>query len=183
MSSTCIIARAYANAVFDISIEQKNIEEWKSFLELLVQVSFCDLVRSLFFRSLEVKKLSKLFIVICEDIQKKQIGIFFKNFICIISEKNRFSLLPIILKEFNYLYFMYYKCIVKVEVISAWPLSDSQIKKIVVVMTKRYSKTVNVINTINKNIFSGIIVRVGNIVIDGSIYGRMLRLKNYILKS
>lgn len=178
-----MIARAYAQAIFDISIEKKNIEQWRSVLELFVRVSSYDLVQSLFFRFLESEKLSHIFIIICEDLQKKKVDILAKNFIYIISEKSRFLLLPAIFEEFNYLYSMYYKSTVTIEVTSAWPLSDDQINKIAVVMSNRYSyKQIDVVNKINKNIFSGIIIRIGDIVIDRSIYRKILCLKNYILQ-
>lgn len=183
MSSLFTIARAYAHAVFDVSIEQKNVEQWKLVLELFVRVSSYDLVRSLFFKSLESEKLSNVFIAICEDFQKKQIDISAANFIRVISEKNRLTLLPLIFEEFNYLYYMYYKYILKIEVISAWPLSDDQVRKISSIMARRFSRKIDVVNKINKNIFSGIIIRIGDFIIDGSIYSRILRLNNYILQS
>lgn len=176
------VARVYARAVFDISLEYNNINQWKLILKLFSRVSADNLVRSLFSRFLESKRISDMFIIICEDIQKKPIDILAKNFIRIMSEKYRLSLLPMVFEEFNYLCAVYYTHILKVEVISAWPLNKDQIKKISIVMTTRFLKKVDIVNTINKNIFAGLIIRVGDVVIDGSINKRLLLLKNHILQ-
>lgn len=177
------IARVYASAVFDVSIKTKNIEQWKSILELFAKVSKYDIVHSLFFRHLESEKLSKIFIAICEDLQRIQIDVLAKNFIRVVSEKNRLSLLPIILEEFNYLYFAYFRRILTVEVLSAWPLSKDQHNKITFFIERRFSnKKINIVNKINRNLFGGIIIYAENIVIDASVRGKIFRLDKYILK-
>lgn len=183
MSNVFIIARAYARAIFDISLEQKSIDQWKLMLKLFVRISSYDLVKDLFFRFLEPEKLSNIFIAICEDFQKKQIDVLAKNFIRILSEKHQLFLLPMVLEQFIFLCSMHYTFTVKIEVISAWPLSKNQIRKIAFLMTKRLFKKVDVVNKINKDILAGIIIRTGDIIMDGSVNRRMLRLKNYILQS
>lgn len=181
MSSVYVIARAYAGAIFDIAVERKEIEKWRSVLELFVRVSSYDLVRSLFFRSLGPEKLSNVFIAICEGFQRNKIDILAVNLIRIISEKNRFLLLPVIFEKFNCLYYLYYKRILKVEVISAYPLSNNQMSQIEVILSRQFDRTIDIVNIIKSNILAGIIIRIGDTVIDGSIYRRISRLKNYIL--
>lgn len=175
------IARIYAKSVFDISVEHKTVEEWRLMLKFFARISTFYLVRSLFFKYLEPKKMANIFITICEDIKKQKIDIFFKNFIYIMSEKNRLSLLPVVFDEFNVLYFLYYKYVLKVKVISVWPLNDDQSNKIATIIYERFGKTVNIVNIIDRNILAGIIIQIGDMIIDGSIRGRILRLKNYIL--
>lgn len=184
MSSILFIARVYANALFDVSMQQKNTEQWRLILKFFVKISSYELVKALFFRSLESEKISNVFIAICEDVQNKKLNILAKNFIRVIAEKNRLSLLPIIFKEFNYLYYMHYKCILRVEVFSARPLSQNQNDKITIIMARFFSKKhINIVNKIDSNICAGIIVRVGDVIIDGSLSGRMFHLKDHILQS
>ncbi|WP_331828527.1 F0F1 ATP synthase subunit delta [Candidatus Blochmannia sp. SNP] len=181
MSSMVVIAHTYAVAVFNVAIAYKNIKKWESILDLFSKMSQHSLVRSLFFRYLESKKLSNMFIAICEDYQKKPIDIFSKNMIYIMAENNRLPLLPIVFKEFVNLCAIHVGT-VEVEIISASPLNYRQLKKISDVMAKRLSKKVNIVHKIDKSILAGIIIRVGDTIIDGSIRGRILRL-NHILQS
>lgn len=184
MSSIFTIARIYASAVFDVSMQQKSTEQWRLVLQWFAKVSSYDLVRTLFARSLDPERMSNIFIAICEDVQKNKIDILPRNLIHIMSEKNRLSLLPIVFEEFNYLYFIYYKCIITVEVLSVYPLSIEQNNKIIVIMQRFFSsKKINIVNKIDKNIYAGIIIRVRDTIIDGSLFGRMARLKNHILQS
>ncbi|URJ23939.1 F0F1 ATP synthase subunit delta [Blochmannia endosymbiont of Camponotus sp.] len=181
MSSIFVIARTYAQAIFDIAVEQKNISKWKVVLDLFSKISLNRLVRPLFFRCLEPKRLSDIFIAICEDYQKQQIDIFSKNIIYIMAENNRLLLLPIVFKEFTYLCSIHVHA-VEIEIISAGPLKYSQLKKITDMMAKRLSKTVNPVHKVDKDILAGVIIRIGDTVIDGSIRGRIFRL-NHILQS
>lgn len=181
MSSILVVARTYAQAIFDLAVEKKNISQWKAVLNLFSRVSANELIQSLFCRCLEPKRLSDIFIAVCEDYQKKQVDIFTKNIIYIMAENNRLSLLPIVFKEFTCLSSMYV-CAIEIEIISAWPLKNEQLKKISDIMSKRLSKRVNIVHKIEKYILSGIIIRVGDTVIDGSMRGRISRL-NHVLQS
>ncbi|WP_159714987.1 F0F1 ATP synthase subunit delta [Blochmannia endosymbiont of Camponotus nipponensis] len=181
MSSVFVVARIYAQAIFDIAVEQRNISEWELVLNLFSKISKNDLVHSLFFRCLESKRLSDIFIAICEDYQQKSIDICSKNIIYIMAENNRLWLLPIVFKEFTHIHTMYMRT-VEIEVVSAWPLCSKQLNKITTMMTKRLSKKVNLVSKINKDILAGIVIRIDDIVIDGSMRGRILRL-NRILQS
>ncbi|URJ28689.1 F0F1 ATP synthase subunit delta [Blochmannia endosymbiont of Camponotus sp. C-046] len=179
MSSMFVVARTYAQAIFDIAVEQKDISKWESVLDLFSKISVNRLVQSLFVRCLEPKRLSDIFITICEDYQKKQIDVFGRNIIYIMAENHRLLLLPIVCKEFTYLCAMYART-VEIEIVSAWPLKYRQLKKITDIMSKRLSKTVNVVHKVNKDILAGLIIRVGDTVIDGNIRGRILRLNNIL---
>lgn len=176
------IARVYAKAAFDLSIEKNTVEEWRLILEFFAKISTYDLVRSLLFKYLAPKKMANVFIAVCEDIKKQKMDVLFKNFIFIMSEKNRLLLLPVVFDEFNVLYFLYYKCIIKVKVISVWPLNADQNDRIAAMISKRFGRMVNITNIVDRNILAGILIQVGDMIIDGSMRGRILRLKDHILQ-
>ncbi|URJ28157.1 F0F1 ATP synthase subunit delta [Candidatus Blochmannia vicinus (nom. nud.)] len=181
MPNEVVISHIYAVAIFNVAIAYKNVRKWESMLDLFSKISQHSLVRSLFFRYLESKKLSNIFIAICEDYQKKQIDIFGKNMIYIMAENNRLSLLPIVFKEFVNLCAIH-EGMVEIEIISGYPLSCRQLNKISDAMAKRLSKKVNLVHKIDKAMLAGVMIRVGDTIIDGSIRGRILRL-NHILQS
>ncbi|URJ29783.1 F0F1 ATP synthase subunit delta [Blochmannia endosymbiont of Camponotus sp.] len=181
MSSEVVIAHTYAVAIFNVAVAYKNIIKWESILNLFSKISQHSLVKSLFFRYLESKKLSNIFITICEDYQKKKIDNFSKNIIYIMAENNRLPLLPIVFKEFVNICAIHMGTI-EIEIISVSPLDCRQLKKISDVMTRRLSKKVNLVHKIDKGMLAGVVIRVGDTIIDGSIRGRILRL-NHILQS
>ncbi|URJ31317.1 F0F1 ATP synthase subunit delta [Blochmannia endosymbiont of Camponotus sp.] len=181
MSSEVVIAHTYAVAIFNVAVAYKNIIKWESILNLFSKISQHSLVKSLFFRYLESKKLSNIFIAICEDYQKKKIDNFSKNIIYIMAENNRLPLLPIVFKEFVNICAIHMGTI-EIEIISVSPLDCRQLNKISDVMTRRLSKKVNLVHKIDKGMLAGVVIRVGDTIIDGSIRGRILRL-NHILQS
>ncbi|MDR8320564.1 ATP synthase F1 subunit delta, partial [Acinetobacter baumannii] len=67
-----------------------------------------------------------------------------------------------------------------VEVISANQLSDEQLARIVSAMEKRLSRKVNLNCKIDKSVMAGIIIRAGDMVIDGSVRGRLERLADVL---
>ncbi|URJ25101.1 F0F1 ATP synthase subunit delta [Candidatus Blochmannia ocreatus (nom. nud.)] len=179
-SSVLTIAYIYATAVFDVAVSQKNIDTWQKSLSIFSKIIENTLMKSLCFRCLAPKKLSEIFLKICEDYQKKKMDIFSKNLIYIISENNRLLLLPVIFKEFLRLRYIYENSI-RIKIITAWPLNSYQLKKINKIMSKRLSKSVNLENIVDKQILSGIVIQIGDTIIDNSVRNRIFRL-NHILQ-
>ncbi|MCE1857422.1 ATP synthase F1 subunit delta, partial [Enterobacter hormaechei] len=69
---------------------------------------------------------------------------------------------------------------VDVEVISASELNEQQLAKISVAMEKRLSRKVKLNCKIDKSVIAGVVVRAGDLVIDGSIRGRLDRLTDVL---
>lgn len=179
MSNNFTIARVYAKAIFDIAIEQNNIKQWQSIIKIFSKISQTDKIRSLCNSLINPKKLSEILILIYQDYQKEKLNLFSCHFIYIISKNKRVLLFPIIFKIFNDLNDIYIRSI-QIEIISARQLNTNQLKKITEIMTHRLSKTINIICHINKNIIAGIIIRIGDTIIDGSLKNRILRLNNIL---
>lgn len=173
------VARVYAKAIFEIASEYNTVNQWKEFLNLFSKISQNTLIKSLCFSALNVKKLSTILIALFEDYNQKKIDFFNCNFIYIIVKNNRVLLLPEILEEFNKFHNNYIKSLT-IEVISAYKLSENQLKKINEIMTHRLSRKIQIICHINKKILSGIIIKIGDTIIDGSLKRRLSRLHNFL---
>lgn len=179
MSNRFTIARIYAKAIFDVAIEQNNIDQWKLIIEIFSKISQNNNIRSLCSSLINPKKLSKILISIYQDYQKNKLNLFARRFIYIITKNRRILLFPIIFKIFNNLHDIYLES-VQIEIISARELNNNQLKKITEIMTHRLSKTINIVCHINTNILAGIIIRIGDTVIDGSLRNRISRLNNIL---
>ncbi len=68
----------------------------------------------------------------------------------------------------------------EVEVTSATELSDEQLAKITAAMEKRLSRKVKLNCKIDKSVMAGVIIRSGDMVIDGSVRGRLERLADVL---
>lgn len=179
MNQYVTIARIYAKAILDLSIEFNNVDQWISILESFSKISQNVLLRSLCFNELNTEKLAKILESIFEDLNKIKLTSFGRNFIYIVVKNKRVLLLPKIFEEFNNLYNFYMKSII-IDVISARQLSNNQLKKITEIMTHRLSKKVQIKCSINTNILAGIIIKIKDIIIDGSLVGRISRLHNIL---
>lgn len=179
MPNNFTIARIYAKSIFDISVKQNNIDQWKSIIKTFSKISQNNIIRSLCCNLLNSKTLSDILISIYQDIQQESLHPIACRFIHVITQNNRVLLFPIIFKIFNDLHHIYKKS-AYIEIISARELNINQLKKITEIMTHRLSKTINIVCHINTDIFAGIIIRIGDTIIDGSLKGRILRLNKIL---
>jgi len=65
---------------------------------------------------------------------------------------------------------------VDVEVISAVPLSAAQAEKLSGALTARLKRRVRMQNSVDATLLGGAVIRAGDLVIDGSLKGRLERL-------
>ena len=68
------------------------------------------------------------------------------------------------------------------QVVSAYPLTDEQLRKITGVLQKRLGRTVSLVNTVDKDLLGGVVIRAGDSVIDGSARGQLERLANALAR-
>jgi len=95
------------------------------------------------------------------------------------AENGRLLVLPEVLQQFNTLRDAL-EATVDVEVTSAATLSDEQLNKISAAMEKRLSRKVKLNCKIDKSVMAGVVIRAGDLVIDGSIRSRLERLADVL---
>ncbi|AWX14069.1 F0F1 ATP synthase subunit delta [Mergibacter septicus] len=173
MSEYTTIARPYAKAAFDFSIEHQQVEQWQEMLTFATAVVEDNTVQNYLTSSLSSSKIAKMVITICGD-QLDQYG---QNLIRLMAENKRLHLLPTVLQLFAK-YVNEYKAMVEVKVISAFPLKDSQQEKISVAMERKLSRKVKLNCSVDSTLIAGVIIRTDEFVIDGSSRGQLARLAN-----
>lgn len=172
------VARPYARAAFNFAVENKSVEHWQEMLEFVAIVSCNKQVYKFLSSTVDTETLFKIFIAICGD-QLDQYG---ENFIHIMATHRRLLILPSVLQQFIELRNVL-ESTVKVNVFSAMRLSDKQQVKIIVALEKYLSRKVQLHCKIDKSILDGLMIRFGDIVIDGSVRGRLERLKVVLQQS
>jgi F-type H+-transporting ATPase subunit delta len=168
-----IISRNYANAIFNIAIEDNTIEYWNRILILLSDIIKLEFVKKKIFFSKNY--INNFLISVCEE----QVSLKLNNLINILYENKRLFFLNDILKEFNKILDSYNNTI-EIVVISAFKLDKNISNKIYHVLLSKYSKNIRLIYQIDKSIIGGLILIINNRRIDCSIIEQIKQLNNFL---
>ena len=175
MSEFVTVARPYAKAAFDFAVEHQSVDNWQTMLGFAAEVSKNEEMAELLAGALAPETLSQSFIAICGD----QLDANGQNLIKVMAENGRLKVLPDVLEQFVQLRAAQ-EATVEVEVTSASALSEAQLSKISAAMEKRLSRKVKLNCKIDKSVMAGVVIRAGDMVIDGSVRGRLERLADVL---
>ena len=168
--SLSTIARPYAQALFDHS------DGWSEDLDQVVSAMSEEAVGLLISSPDKAyREKAEIFIdLFTGQIQDKTI-----NFLKVLGEAKRLSLLPIICSEYRRL-LAEKNASSEIEVTSAYELTNEQMAPITQRLEKRYGKNIAVRSKIDPALIGGFSVKCGDEVIDLSIKGRLDKLINQI---
>lgn len=175
MSEFITVARPYAKAAFDFAVENQSVERWQQMLAFTAVVTRNEQMAELLSGAVAPETLSNTFIAVCGD----ELDEHGQNFIRVMAENGRLLVLPAVLQQFIELRAAL-ESTVEVDVLSSSALSDTQQTKIVAAMEKRLSRKVKLNCKIDKSVLAGVIIRAGDLVIDGSVRGRLERLADVL---
>ena len=175
MSEFITVARPYAKAAFDFAVEHQSVDRWQDMLMFAAEVTKNEQMAELLSGALAPETLAESFIAVCGE-QLDESG---QNLIRVMAENNRLNALPDVLEQFIHLRAAS-EAISEVEVTSANALSDEQLTKSSAAMEKRLSRKVKLNCKIDKSVMAGVIIRSGDMVIDGSVRGRLERLADVL---
>ncbi|HDQ5996184.1 TPA: F0F1 ATP synthase subunit delta [Shigella flexneri] len=175
MSEFITVARPYAKAAFDFAVEHQSVERWQDMLTFAAEVTKNEQMAGLLSGALAPETLAESFIAVCGE-QLDENG---QNLIRVMAENGRLNALPDVLEQFIHLRAVS-EATAEVDVISAAALSEQQLAKISAAMEKRLSRKVKLNCKIDKSVMAGVIIRSGDMVIDGSVRGRLERLADVL---
>jgi len=175
MSELLTVARPYAKAAFDFAVEHQGVDHWQNMLAFTAEVSRNAEIAEMLSGAIAPETLSETFIAVCGD-QLDEAG---QNLIKIMAENGRLAVLPDVLEQYIHLRAAQ-ESTAEVEVISASTLKDAQLAKISAAMEQRLSRKVKLNCKIDKSVIAGVIIRAGDMVIDGSVRGRIERLADVL---
>ncbi|MCL2893845.1 F0F1 ATP synthase subunit delta [Brenneria tiliae] len=175
MSEYVTVARPYAKAAFDFAVENQAVDRWQNMLAFTAEVTRNEQIAELLSGAVAPIELAKTFIAVCGD-QLDEAG---QNLIKVMAENGRLPVLPEVLAQFVQLRATQ-ESTVEVDVVSAGTLNEQQLSKIAAAMEKRLSRKVKLNCKIDKSVMAGVVIRAGDMVIDGSIRGRLERLADVL---
>ena len=164
------IARPYAQAIYDHS---KGWEKDLGQLELALETS--EVQQLIDSPKLAYKEKTEVFLSLFEG----QIESKTSNFIKVLGESKRISLLPHISKEYRKL-LSGTKGSSEVLITSAFDLTDEQLKKVTDSLKGRYGDSLTVEQVIDKSLIGGFSIKCGDEVTDYSVKGKLEKLRNQI---
>ena len=171
MSELTTVARPYAKAAFEFAVEAKAIDTWHSMLVFAAEVSKNETMTTYLSGSVSVEQAQDIFLKVCDD----QIDSKGQNFIKVMAENGRLLALPEVAVQFGELKAEYEKE-VTVDVTSAVELSAAQEATIGAALEKRLDRKVKLNCKVDASVVSGLVIKAGDMVIDGSVQGKLNRL-------
>jgi F-type H+-transporting ATPase subunit delta len=172
MAERATIARPYAKAAFEYARDANAFAEWSEGLALAAQIvadprvaaltkspqwSMADLVR------------------LITDVAGPKLNDGMQNFVRVLAENHRLLLLPEIVTHYEE-FRSAVENTVDVEVISAVKLDAAQTEKLCAALSSRLKRKVRMRTTVDSSLLGGAVLRAGDLVIDGSLKGRLQRL-------
>lgn len=176
MAGNTVIARPYATAIFNIALEDKALQKWSDILSVLA-----DLIKdpkiSAFLADPRVnwQGRAEVFVQGCSKILDKH-G---KNFIQALALQRRLPFLPDIYDLYEELRSKQEQ-VVKAQITSAIKLDEIQQKKLQQALEKRLQIKIIPQYQEDDKLLGGMMIRIGDRVIDGSVRGKLTRLRKYL---
>jgi len=174
MSDISTLARPYARAVFETARDKASLPNWSEALALMSVIASDPTMKEV----LDNPKMTKaqkgeLFAGVCSD----KIDDAAKNLIALLAENNRLSICPEVAEQFEALKSAD-EGVVEAEVTSAMPLDSDQESALKESLKKKLGSDVSLTTSVDESLIGGVIVKAGDMVIDGSIRSQIAALSN-----
>ena len=172
MAERATIARPYAKAAFEYARDAKALPEWSQGLraaaEIVADPRVAPLTKSPQWSAADLVSL-------ITDVAGAKLDAAMQNFVRVLAENHRLLLLPEIAAHYEALRSAVENT-VDVEVVSAVPLDGAQADKLQRALSTRLKRQVRMRNSVDSTLLGGAVIQAGDLVIDGSLKGRLERL-------
>ncbi|HBM84469.1 MAG TPA: F0F1 ATP synthase subunit delta [Halieaceae bacterium] len=172
MAELTTLARPYAKAAFEYARDSQSLAEWLPQLQLAAAVTRDSRMQALL-RNPE--KDGPQLASALADVCGEQLGDAVRKFLGVLAQNRRLLLLPQVTALFAG-YKANFEKSVDVEVVSAFDLADDMTDKLASALSTRLERKINVHTTTDPDLLGGVLIRAGDLVIDGSVRGRLNKL-------
>lgn len=169
------IARPYAKAAFEFANEKDLLNNWNLYLETLTNFVSEKKIKDLLINP-AVSKKEQLELFSCFD---SPLG--GKEFLDLLIQERRLKVLPKI-SELFYALKLEVEKVLEVDLLVSENINDSEVSKIKLVLENKFKKTIKLKIEQDPSILGGAIVRTDDMVIDGSVKGKLAKLASSILE-
>jgi F-type H+-transporting ATPase subunit delta len=170
MSQALTLARPYARAAFAIARDEKDYAGWSQSLGFAARVAADPRVAAL----LGDPRLSHADAVVLLSPEAARES--FARFLTLLADNRRLALLPEIAGVYEELRAEAER-VVKATVTSAAELPAGELDKIKAALRQRFGREVDVETAVDESLIGGAVIDAGDVVIDGSLKGKLERLQ------
>jgi len=177
MADFTTAARPYAKAVFEIARDSGKFEDWSNRLAVLgAIVGHPDMQARLDAPNLTQDDAARMVETVASDVVNDSDS---RNFVKLLAENNRMKLLGDIGGIYEDLR-SEAEGEIEANVTSAFELTDAQRDKMAAALSKRLDRKVRIVSTVDESLIGGAIIRAGDLVIDGSVKGRLDKMTHAV---
>ena len=170
MSQALTLARPYARAAFAIARDAGALPAWSDALAFAARVAADPTVAALLGNPGLIQ--ADATTLLAPEGADETFG----NFLGLLFENRRLPLLPEIAGMFDELRFEAER-VVKAKVTSAVPMPAAELETITAALKKRFGRDVEVETAVDESLIGGAVIDAGDVVIDGSLKGKLGRLQ------
>lgn len=172
MAELSTLARPYAKAAFEYALAAGELALWAEQLATAAAVAQQEtMLKVLASPSMTSAQQAQSFVDVCGD----AIGDKVQNFVKALAENKRLSLLPEIFALFEAHKAAQEKS-VDVRISTAIDLAADTQQKLEQALKAKLEREVNVTTEVDKALLGGVLIKAGDLVIDGTVRGRLAKL-------
>ncbi|MEQ1663605.1 MAG: F0F1 ATP synthase subunit delta [Thiobacillus sp.] len=172
MSELSTLARPYAEAVFRLAQGENDLTGWSARMTTLAAIaSDSQLARLNADPAVASDRVAALVI----EVAGAQLGERGANFVKVLADNGRLSLLPVIAGQFETLKASA-EGTLEATITSAQELAQAQVDELVAGLRAKFNRAVNVQVAVDPELIGGAVIAIGDQVIDGSVKGRLQRM-------
>jgi F-type H+-transporting ATPase subunit delta len=172
MAQTTTIARPYAKAVFAVAQQARDFDRWQRQLELLAGFARDPQLRA---AAANPKHSGAEIARLIVDAAGDKLDAVGRNLVALLAERKRLTVLPDILEQYAALRRDAEK-VVEVELVTAVPADSGVQQRFAKALEARLGRSVQLHNSTDAALIGGALIKAGDMVIDGSVRGRLAAL-------
>lgn len=172
MADLSTTARPYAKAIFEMAQSSGNLNEWSASLATLAAISVDTRMRSFISDpKITTDQVAEVVLQVAGD----QLDDHGRNFVRLLAENHRIQNLPDIAALYEIMK-ADAEGVVDVEIFSVEPLSDEHRERLGASLRRKLGRDVRMTFGIDKTLLGGALIKAGDLVIDGTVRGRLHKL-------
>ena len=171
------VARRYARAIFELALERNQpLESWLADLQAIDAAMADPGVRpSLISPKLSFERKRELI-----DRALASVDTLRRNLVYLLVERGRIELLPQVVRELRAM-MLEHQGIAEATVTTAVPISDAESDRIAAMLGRLVGRKVVVDRQVDPSILGGVVARVGDTLINGSVAERLSALRQQLV--
>ncbi len=177
MSNVLTLARPYARAAFDLAKSENAIVAWSTKLGLANQIAAQGVVRDLI-GSPKLKAADRIGLFLPEGEDESS---SFARFLSLLEANQRLPLLTDIGALFEDMRAEHERTL-RVHVRSALPIEAAQQQQLSSALERRFDRSVSLDISIDPELLGGAVIEAGDVVIDGSLRGKIARMRSELMQ-